>query len=476
MAETQRRGRAASALLAAAVLAGACGSSNAEEASPAGAPGAKTAPAAGSSDPATWGVKEKTLVGPAGFRADLSACPAKWSDTAGLVDNEIRVAQSFVQSGSLAPFGQIVTGMKNYFDYVNETEGGVAGKRLTLITKDDGYEAARATSNVAELLETADPFVFATLAGTPANLATYDTINDACIPDLMVSSGHPAWGDPVNHPWVMGSFLPYSTEAQIWGAHLSETLGRGATVAALAMNNDFGATYRAEFERYAAANGLNLLRVVTHDPAAPNVTNELTTLASTNADAVILMTTSTYCTQAFKALAESTWKPKLKYVSQTCSGIQTYFKPAGAAGADWIIAGSMKDVSDPEEQGDPFVKAAKAQLAKANLDPNSSQLGNGWWYAWGAAEVLRNAAKLAGGLTRTNVMLAARSLNTEHPMGFKGIRFATNGNLDAYPVEGAQLTKYSIAPGQEAGAHRKFGKPIDLDGQTAPCPWNGKTC
>ncbi|MFN0090084.1 MAG: ABC transporter substrate-binding protein [Acidimicrobiales bacterium] len=358
---------------------------------------------------------------------------------------------------------------------MNAVEGGIGGRKLTLLTKDDGYEAARVKANTDELLETGNLFALTTTADTPGNLAVYDKVNEECVPSLIVGSGHPAWGDPRDHPWIMSSFLSYSTEANIWGKYILDTLGKGASVAALVMNNDFGLSMRSNFETFAKANGLSL-RAEVHDPAAPNVTNELTTLASSNADVAILMTTSSYCTQAFTAIAQSTWKPKVKLVSQTCAGIATFFKPAGETGRDWVLAGGNKELTDKAFANDPFVQTARATMEKAGLDPANAQHGNGWWYAWGTAEVLRNAAKLPGGLTRTNTLLAMRSLDTHHPLMYDGIKFAQNGLKDSFTAEGAQLTRYTIEPGQEVGAHVPFGPPIDVNATTRNCSWDGKAC
>ena len=40
--------------------------------------------------------------------------------------------------------------------------------------------------------------------GSPNTLKTYDKLNQRCIPHMFNSTGHPAWGDPVNHPWTTG--------------------------------------------------------------------------------------------------------------------------------------------------------------------------------------------------------------------------------------------------------------------------------
>ena len=67
-----------------------------------------------------WGVgSDNILRGPAGFEADLNNCPADWSNTSGLLDDEIRVGQTTVSSGNLAAYGNISWGWENSVSYTH---------------------------------------------------------------------------------------------------------------------------------------------------------------------------------------------------------------------------------------------------------------------------------------------------------------------------------------------------------------------
>ena len=76
--------------------------------------------------------------------------------------------------------------------------------RSTFTMKDDGYDAARAIPNVDELLDSEKDFAVGTLGSSPT-LKTYDKVNQRCVPQPFVMTAHPAWGDPVNHPWTTGA-------------------------------------------------------------------------------------------------------------------------------------------------------------------------------------------------------------------------------------------------------------------------------
>ena len=418
---------------------------------------------------------DNVLVGPSGFSIDLNECPSDWSDTDGLTDDEIKLGVSTAQSGTVAAFGQIAVGSENHFNYINENEGGIGGRQLTYSIKDDAYEPARTVGNIQELIDQDGVFAFASVLGTPPNLAVYDTINDECIPQLFNATGHPAWGDPVNHPWTTGLQLAYNTEAILWGQYIVDNFegDKPATVAALVMNNDFGLSYEAAFQAFAEEHpdDIEIAAIERHDPSAPNITNELTTLAATDADIIILMTTSVYCTQSFEGVQEAAWDPAIKIVSATCQGIESFFKPAGDAGVGWILTGGIKDITDPSFADDPFFVLAREELEKAGLDPNVSQFGNGWIFGWSNTEALKRANELPGGLTRTNLVLAARTVDTEHPGLIDGITYRTDGAVDGYPIEGTVFHQYELEDGAEIGTHVPIGEPLDLNGESPNCAW-----
>ena len=176
------------------------------------------------------------------------------------------------------------------------------------------------------------------------------------------------------------------------------------------MNNDFGLAYQAGMEEFVEERPTCSATFEVHDPAAPNIVNEITTLAASNA-VVVAMTTGVYCTQAFEAVAEASWDPKVKLFSNTCAGIESFFVPAGEAGVGWRHTNHVDDLSDPALQDDPRIQEFRKVLEDRGLDPKISQYGNGFMYAMFSVEALRNAAELPGGITRTNVMIGARSLD-----------------------------------------------------------------
>jgi branched-chain amino acid transport system substrate-binding protein len=433
-----------------------------------------------------WGKSPdgKKVTGPEGFTIDLSKCPAGWSDTEGLTDTEIKIGQTLPQSGPAADYGNVGKAMKIVLDsYSNKgafKDSLGKTRKVDYIMKDDGYDPARTIPLTDELIDSEKVFTMSTLGSAPA-MKTYDKLNERCIPQPFVQSGHPAWGDPVNHPWTTGMQLAYNTEAVMWGAFVDQHFdelngGNKVTVASLVSNNDFGKAYDSGFRAYLQqSDHKDKIDYVseTIEPTAPTVTDPMTTMASKNPQVFIAMVFSSFCTQAVTAAAEDGMHDKAKYLFQpsVCPGT-TYVKKE-AVGSDgsasngwWQVNAGGKEINDPNQFGDPYIAWSRDLLKSAGVDPaSSSTLGSGIYFAWSWVQLLQLAGQLDGGLTRSNMMLAVRSMDMTHPYLLPGIKFNMDGDKDAYFGEGGVFQKWDSTK----QAWHIEGDVIDLSGKSKNC-------
>ena len=425
-------------------------------------------------DAGEWGINDdNVLKGPGGFRIDLNDCPGDWSDTHGITDSEIRIGHTTVQSGNLAAYGNLAVGWDSLNRYVNEN-GGIGGKSINLIIKDDGYVSAQTIEFVDELIESANVFSILTL-GSPNTLAVYDKINEECIPHPFVMSGHPAWGDPENHPWTTGLHMSYSTEAVLWGTWIKNNLADKlpVKVAGLVMDNDFGLAYEIGFQDYTDKNPDVVAEYlpVRHDPAAPTLTNEVTTIDAFDPDVFISMTAGNPCLLAIQEVESSGLLARLDaaFTPSVCKAIAAYMKPAGMAAHDWlVVGGGNKDSTDPKYANEPFIAFINSTLEEHGLDPAISLYAAGYSYGYPYLEILRVADELPGGLSRTNLMLAARNLAIYHPQIMDGINTGLSGATDAYFVEGSDFSRFDA----EGQTWNQVGEILDLNGGTPNCKWD----
>mgnify|MGYP001194377577 CR=1 FL=1 len=100
----------------------------------------------------------------------------------GVTANKILLGQSAALTGPAAQLGiQMRNGIKAYLNYVNE-KGGVHGRRIELITLDDGYEPSRSAPNTKKLIEEVKVFALIGYVGTPTTAAAMPILTQAKVP------------------------------------------------------------------------------------------------------------------------------------------------------------------------------------------------------------------------------------------------------------------------------------------------------
>ena len=432
-----------------------------------------------------WDQDANMVTGPGGFSVDLSTCPEGWDPYGGLEDGVINFGQTGAASGTLADYGNIQVAQQIYWDYVNSEQGGFTdseGKTYTLEAdfRDDAYDVSKTVPLASELLNSEGVFALSSL-GSPNTMKIYDMMNESCVPHPFVQTGHPAWGDPEAHPWTWGHQLAYNTEAILWGGLIEKEFADrdSITVAALIMQNDFGAAYELGFKTFAAQSDLEIDFVFERiEPTAPTVTNQMTTLQAKNPDVFIAMTAGTSCTQSIVEAANNGMKETatLLFQPSVCKGGNFVGKDAvgddgSATDGWWVTGGGVVDFNDATVADEAFVAFARDLLEKAGKPSESStQLGNGFIFGWPVIQALHIAAELPGGISRPNFMLAARTIDMSHPGLLDGVKYNMSGNDDAYPIEGSEFAVWN-------GAAQSWEKVeslgiIELSGKSANCEWD----
>ena len=144
-------------------------------------------------------------------------------------------------SGPASAYGVIGKTESAYFKMINEA-GGVNGRKINLISLDDGYSPPKTVEQVRRLVEQEQvAFLFNTL-GTPPNAAIRQYLNDNKIPQLFVATGAAMFSDPKHFPWTIGYQPNYQTEAKIFGKHILQSKP-DAKIGVLYQNDAFGKDY-----------------------------------------------------------------------------------------------------------------------------------------------------------------------------------------------------------------------------------------
>lgn len=407
----------------------------------------------GSSSTTTGGNTKSAIV-------DSSNCPS--SGTTGVDGSTITFGTSLPQSGLYSAFSEILKGEQAYFDYLNNDLGGVEvnGKKykIELAAKDDAYQADRTVQNVTSLVNDDQVFALFNVVGTKNNLAIRDFVSRQCVPNLFAATGSPAWGNP-KYPWVLGSELvPYPLEAKALYDYLTTTKPN-ATVAILRASDDFGRAYAETFRSLIKGSKITIAKEETYNPEQSETKSQVTSLAATNADVLLLGATLLACPNALQNVQSSGWKP-ITYMSGTCTS-KTLMEIAGEA-ADGVL--SVTDIMEPglpEWESNPAMQLYRQKIAQYAPD---ADLENGIVaYGWTTGALLAETLRRSPELTRQSVMETARTLDVQDVgLLMPGVTLFVNAK-DWFLGETFTLAKYNAA----AGHFELVGDLLDFNGQTA---------
>jgi ABC-type branched-subunit amino acid transport system substrate-binding protein len=116
----------------------------------------------------------------------------------GVTADKVVLGQSVALTGPAAELGiQMRNGARAYFDHVN-AQGGVHGRRIELITLDDGYEPARTVPNTKRLIEQDKVFALFGYVGTPTSAAALPVFTQAKVPFFGPFTGAELLRQPFN--------------------------------------------------------------------------------------------------------------------------------------------------------------------------------------------------------------------------------------------------------------------------------------
>ena len=159
----------------------------------------------------------------------------------GVSDTEIKIGNTMPYSGPASAYGVIGKSIAAYFAMVND-QGGVNGRKINFLSRDDGYSPPKTVEMVRKLVEQDEVLLLFQTLGTPPNTAIQGYLNDNKVPQLFAATGADKWNDPKHYPWTMGWQPSYRVEARIYARYILKNLP-GAKIAVLYQNDDFGKDY-----------------------------------------------------------------------------------------------------------------------------------------------------------------------------------------------------------------------------------------
>ena len=369
-------------------------------------------------------------------------------------------------TGPAAPgYSEIAPASQAFFNYVN-ANGGVFGRNIKLIIKDDSYNPTNTVNVVHQLVLQSNVFGIYEGLGTPTHTKVVSYLNASKVPDVFVASGCPCWDDGTKQPYTFGWQPNYTIEGKILGQYIKQHFA-GQKVGVLYQDDDFGQGGLKGIQDELPAS--DIVSKQAYQPTTTDLGPQVTAIASSKAKLMVDFTIP-----AFTAIAQLT-AFKIGYKAQlvvsnvgidptTVGGFLKTFSKGKASTA--LIEGAITDGYLPStaDTSNPWIQLFKKihdQYDKAA--PFDGNVEYGMASAYTLVQALQAAGK---NLTRQGLVDAINQhgsswmgpglvpfrFSTSDHGGYGGaeIGMVKNGNivlsggpLVTTPESGSAITKYS---------------------------------
>jgi branched-chain amino acid transport system substrate-binding protein len=388
---------------------------------------------------AAIGASTPSLAAPGDAPSTLPA--QQGSNAPGITDTEIKIGQTMPYSGPISGYGTIGKAELAYFRMINDN-GGVNGRKINLISRDDGYSPPKTVEQIRKLVEEDNvAFIFQSL-GDVTNAAVQRYLNDRGIPQLFLADGSARWDDPQHFHWTMSWQPSYRTEGRIDAAYILRTKP-DAKIGVLVQDSLGGKDYVSGLEEGLGDRAKTMIvDKLTYQVTDATIDSQIGLLQASGADTFFDISVPKFAAQAIRKLWDINWKPLhvLTFVSTSVGGT---LKPAGLDRSVGIVSvGILKDPTDPKWDSDPGMKEWRAWMDKYYPDGDRSDGANIYGYL--IAQTLMQVLKQCGNnLSRENIMHEAANLHDlELPLLLPGISISTSPT-DYRPVKQMQPVRFN---------------------------------
>ncbi|CAN7414844.1 ABC transporter substrate-binding protein [Polaromonas sp. LjRoot131] len=325
----------------------------------------------------------------------------------GVTDAEIQVGQFAAQTGPAAELGKrMQLGILAHFNAVNAA-GGISGRTLKLVSRDDGYEPEKAAAAVKALIEEDKVFALIGSVGTPTTLAAVPAINAAGIPLIGPFTGAQALREPFNRN-LFHVRASYFDETERIVQHLSTV---GITKIAIFYQNDsYGKAGLEGVMRALTKRNLKPAASVTVERNSVDVAAPLAEILKAAPEAVIQISAYKSCAALIKQARAKAYGGQFFNVSFV--GSKALAEELGDAGAGVTIS---QVVPFPYTPSSAVVREYQQRMMEAGHKDFDFSSMEGFLAAKVFTEGLRRAGK---NLTRESLMTALESIRDHNIGGF----------------------------------------------------------
>ena len=281
----------------------------------------------------------------------------------GVTSDAILFGQAAALEGPSSALGQgMRQGILAAFAEIN-AKGGVYGRKLHLVSRDDGYDPDRSVVQTTKLIEEDNIFALIGAVGTPTAIATVPVSSARNVPFIGPFTGAEFLRAPELRS-VVNIRASYSAEAEAWVKHLTEDL-HFTNIAIFYQDDSFGRDGLAGVRRALEKRGMELTAEGTFERNTKFVSSALRIIKRAEPQAVVMIGTYGPCAEFIKLARKAGFHPT--FVNVSFVGANALARELGAAGEGVVVSQVV-----PFPWDTSLKVIADYQAAQKALDPTLS--------------------------------------------------------------------------------------------------------
>ena len=389
----------------------------------------------------------------------------------GVTSTAIKLGITLPMKGS-ASFGynQLPGAMKAYFDYVN-ANGGVNGRKISLVVKDDGYLPKQAIINTQDLIAKDKVMAIIGALGTANNKAVASAVNlgRRGIPSLFINTGFSGFNDRKAFP-TSSTILPsYIMEAKMMSKYVKETYP-GKKTCMLYQDDDFGRDALAGFKQAGITFGTYIPYASGSQSLPATGAGWISKLKASGAEVTVLFGVSSASTAALANAYAAQFKTQ--WVLGSVGGDATTIAATNKAYVPLLYgAKGFSFAPAPSDSTDEYIKLFQSIYASAQPTQTfDNNVVAGMSNAFLAVQALKAAgANLTRkgliqtietkGSTFANPFLTPLGYSAKAHIGAQGYWVGTYGPTGALTPDGGKYTVYTTDSGNGPVVESSYKRP-----------------
>jgi branched-chain amino acid transport system substrate-binding protein len=285
----------------------------------------------------------------------------------GVSDTTITIGMSSPFSGPTGAYGSEMRDAINTLIEDTNREGGIYGRKIELITMDDGYETERAVANTKKLIEEKKVFALVGYYGSSPTTASMKIFSAAKVPLIGSISGADTLRSPVNR-YMFNIRASYADETE---AIIKQLTSMGLrNIAVFYQNDGFGLSGLEGVKTALKKRQLNVSAVGKVERNSLDVTSAVQTIAEAQPQAIIMVTLYKPTAEFVRQMKKAGQYPQ--YMTLSPVGADLLAKELGPAAKGIGISQVMPY---PWNDTDSVVKSYTRAMKKKDPDFKPSYYG-----------------------------------------------------------------------------------------------------